>query len=126
MKTIEEIKRDWQDGLYYPDNKKYKLHPVSDNHIFDENLSIKENRRMIEEYNAQVKLDRIARQKEMAELSEQMHRDVVNYIVANYNLNEKQAIAVESRVYTDKHSCMSDYFYEIDEMAEFVEKLLSL
>lgn len=126
MKTIEDIKRDWQDGLYNPDNRKYKLHPVRDCHIFDENLSVKENRRLVDEYNAQVKVDRAARQQEIIRLDAMFHNDIVEYIVATYHLNKAQASAIEQRVYIEKHSCMTDYFVEIDDMCDFVENLITL
>ena len=57
------------------------------------------------------------------ELNLQMRKDVVDYIVNSYLLNQKQAEIVESYVYTEKHAFMCDYFSAIDDFAEMVERV---
>lgn len=97
---------------------------VGENHVFDENLSVKQNREMVREHNEKV----IAMQKEKRtksnELFLKMRNEVVKYICHTYGLSMEQASIVESYVYTEKHSFMCDYFSAIDEIAEMVEKVI--
>ena len=96
---------------------------VWDNHIFDEDLSVKRNRELAKEHNDNVdRLEQYASRRQN-ELDEQLTYDVVKYIMDNYNLDEKQARLVESFVYSEKHAFMCDYFSYIDEYAIFAENL---
>lgn len=97
---------------------------VGENHVFDENLSVKQNREMVREHNEKV----IAMQKEKREKNNElflkMRNEVIQYIVHTYGLSREQASIVESYVYIEKHSFMCDYFSAIDEIAEMVEKVI--
>ena len=125
MKTLKEICSDYNAGLYFPDNTKYKVHPVPIWHIFNENLSAKENRALVDAHNDQVNAEKARRYRDTVQLENQLHQDVVNYIMDRYGLNEMQARMVESRTFTERHSAMSDYFASIDDDADWAKKLLS-
>lgn len=122
-KDISEIRQAWDNGEYYCEipvpNK------VREDHVFDENLSVKRNREMAQEWNAnvdQLKKDKSAKQ---AELYRQLKEDVIAYLMGTYDFTHKQAEIVESYVYIEKHSFMGDYFSCMDEIAEMVEKAIA-
>jgi hypothetical protein len=95
-------------------------------HVFDEELSVKRNREMVEEYNQKVEHMRELKRAEQAELNKQLTEDVVEYIKEYYNLSDKHARAVESFVYREHHSFMCDYFSYIDTFADFADELVNM
>ena len=122
-KDISEIRQAWDNGEYYCEipvpNK------VREDHVFDENLSVKRNREMAVEWNEnveQLKKDKMAKQ---ADLYRQLKEDVVEYLMGTYGFTRKQAEAIESYTYIEKHSFMCDYFSGIDSFAELVENVLN-
>ena len=122
-KDISEIRQAWDNGEYYCEipvpNK------VQENHVFDENLSVKRNREMAQEWNEnveQLKKDKMAKQ---ADLYRQLKEDVIGYLMGTYDFTYKQAEAIESYTYIEKHSFMCDYFSGIDSFAELVENVLN-
>lgn len=122
-KDISEIRQAWDNNEYICDipvpNK------VREDHVFDENLSVKCNREMAQEWNAnvdQLKKDKSAKQ---ADLYRQLKEDVIGYLMGTYGFTRKQAEAIESYTYTEKHSFMCDYFSGIDSFAEFAENVLA-
>ena len=123
IKTIEEIRRDWNNGQYVCHMDIPAKLP--ENHIFDENLTIKANREKIAQHNQIVADKKREKMEKNAELSRQLTRDVVAYIMDTYELNEAQACIVESYVYTEKHSFMGDYFSAIDSVAEMAESIVN-
>ena len=119
---ISEIRTKYNNGDYT-----YKAaipKKVCDDHVFDEELSVKRNRELIKEHNENVdRLKRYARSQQ-EELNKRLTYDVVAYIMDYYNMTEKQAKLVESFTYQEYHSCMSDYFSYIDTFADFAFQLL--
>ena len=118
---IREIANKWREG-YYSYNTTIPA-TVNKNYVFDENLSVKKNREMVEAHNEEVnKLKKEIFNKKI-ELLNKMREDVVEYILDCYDLNKEQAKIVESHVYADKHSYMENYFNSIDTWADFAEKI---
>jgi hypothetical protein len=119
---IDEIRRKYNDGGYT--YKKTIPAKVRLDHVFDDELSVKRNRELVQEHNN--KVDRLQRDKtkRQTELNEQLTNDVVEYIMAYYSLTEEQAKIVENFVYQHYHSSMSDYFCYIDVLADFAFMLL--
>ena len=99
---------------------------AKDNHVFDEELSVRRNREMVAEHNQRVEDMKKEKQNKQAELYNQLTNDVITYIVDSYDMNEEQARIVERFVYTEKHSFMSDYFSWIDEVAKMVEEIIEV
>ncbi len=123
MKHIDEIRNSYNRGEYT-----YKidiLKKVKPDHIFDEELSVRRNRELAQEHNDNV--DRMQRDKnrKQRELNEQLTKDVVEYIMAYYDLTEKQARILENFVYDEHHSYMGDYFTYIDTFASFADDLIN-
>ena len=94
-------------------------------YIFDEDLSVKRNRELVQEHNDNV--DRLWRYQTriQGELNERLTYDVVVYMMENYSLTERRAKIVENFVYQHYHSSMNDYFGYIDTFAELAESLLN-
>ena len=122
-KDISEIRQDYDNGRYRSNIVIPKR--VTENYVFDEDLSVRKNREMVAEHNANIDKMRLEKNKESARLDRQLHDDVVAYIMGTCDLNKKQAEIVENYVYVAKHSYMGDYFSAIDEVAEMVEKVLN-
>ena len=121
---ISEIRDKYNNGGY-----SYKVEipkKVSENHVFDEELSVKRNRELVKEHNDNV--DRLYKQanKIQGELNIQLSADIEEYVRDTYSLGAAQARAVEDFVYNKYHSCMHDYFYYIDEYAEFVSNIINM
>lgn len=119
---ISEIRAAWDAGEYYV--KMDVPQKVREDHVFDENLSVKRNREMVEEHNANVKRMQDEKWRIQGELSRKLTNDVVEYLMGAYDFTRKQAERVQSYVYTEKHSFMGDYFSAIDEIADMVRDVL--
>lgn len=124
---ISEIKERYTQGLYtysaiIPESNKTLLPP---DYIFDEELTVRRNRELVAEHNERVKTlknDKITRQ---AALDRQLTYDVVEYITSTYDLTERQARLVELFVNNRYHSCMMDYFNNLDNFCELAETLVN-
>lgn len=119
---ISEIREKWNNGGYT-----YKADipkKVSEDHVFDEELSVKRNRELVIEHNQRVDELRAEAQKQQNLLHWQLTDDVINYIITNYELNPVQARKVERFVYQEHHSFMCDYFNYIDTFAGFANDLV--
>lgn len=123
MMDIDEIRSKYNAGDYtYKVGIPKKL-PVD--YIFDEELSVKRNRELVQEHNAKADLMQKDTRRIQRELDRRFTYDVVVYIMENYGLTERQAKAVENFAYQEHHSFMSDYFSYIDTFAEFASDLVS-
>jgi hypothetical protein len=123
MMHIDEIRNNYNRGEYtYRVDIPNKVRP---DHIFDEELSVRRNRELAQEHNDNV--DQLQRDKnrKQRELSEQLTKDVIEYIMAYYSLTEKQARILENFVYDEHHSYMGDYFNYIDTFASFADDLVN-
>jgi hypothetical protein len=123
MMHIDEIRNSYNRGEYtYKVDIPKKVKP---DHIFDEELSVRRNRELVQEHNDNV--DQLQRDKnrKQRDLNEQFTKDVVEYIMAFYNLTEKQAKILENFVYDEHHSYMGDYFTYIDTFADFADNLVN-
>ena len=121
---IIEIREKYDNGDYT-----YKADipkKVWDDHIFDEELSVKRNRELAIEHNQKVNELRIEARNKQLELDQQFTADIVGYIQEEYGFNEFQAREIEHFVYEEHHSCMYDYFIYIDTFADWAYKLRSL
>ena len=107
----------------YNHNIKYG-NKVSENYVFDEELSVKRNREMVAEHNARVKAERDAAYAKQAELDKKLANDVRYYITENYNLSYTVATKIERFCYEYWHSNVYDYLSHIDTIADFVEDII--
>ena len=127
---ISEIRDDYDNGKYsishYSEfSELLHLNKLPSDHVFDEELSVKRNREMVEEYNNDIENKRMLKREKQSELDKQLTEDVVNYIKEYYDLNDRQARLVEGWTYREKHAFMCDYFSSIDTFAEFADILVN-
>ena len=120
---ISEIRAAWDAGKYHVNMDIPRKVVVG--HIFDENLSVKRNREMVEEHNENVNRMRNEKWRKQDELSHKLTEDVIQYLMGEYDFNRTQAERFQSYVYTEKHSCMGDYFSAIDELASMVRDVIN-
>ena len=121
---IDDIRDAYNHGVYTFKPEKPIPKTVSNDHVFDENLSVKQNREMVAEHNKMVaNMTREYRNKDHA-MFNQLREDVTEYISTVYDMSMAQAHIIESYVYTEKHAFIGDYFSAIDEIAEMVEDVL--
>lgn len=119
---ISEIRGKYNAGDYY-----YRVEiptKVPLDYVFDEELSVKRNRELVIEHNEKVDQMRQKKIAQQRELDQKLTNDVVEYIMAYYDLNERQARILENFVYQEYHSCMGDYFSNIDTLADLAFQLL--
>lgn len=127
MLHIDDIRKLYEQGHYtfkLPENADIKMLPV--NYIFDEDLSVRRNRELVEEHNSRVEDLKRRKRAGQEDLNRQLTYDVVEYIKENYDLTEAQARLVEMFVYREKHAFMCDYFSYIDTFAEFADDIANL
>lgn len=127
---ISDIRDNYNKGVYsvshYAEFKDMlNLVKLPANHVFDEELSVRRNREMVEEYNQDIENKRNLKREKQAELDKKLTDDVVEYIREYYELTERQARIVEGWVYREKHAFMEDYFSSIDSFAELADILVN-
>ena len=120
---INKIRNDYNKG-YYSYVESIPLR-VSEDHVFDENLSVKENRRMVEEYNENIRRQRLKMRDKQNELYRKLTNDINDYLMETYSFNEKQAQIVNAYTYTKYHAFMEEFFNNIDSVAEMVESVIN-
>lgn len=123
-RTIQEIREAYNNKEYNPKMAYPTESKVREDHVFDENLSVKKNREMAVEHNARVDAQKKAYRDEEARAYAQMRDDILAVLVEEYHFNEKQAEKIYSHAYADKHSFMSDFFYYIEELADLISEII--
>lgn len=119
---ILKIREKWESGEYHH-NIVYGIKLKSD-HIFDENLSVKRNRELVEEYNANVDALRKEATSKQAELSRKLKHDVCCFITEYYNLDYEAAEKIEAFCSVEYHSNMYSYFDYIPAIADLVDSIV--
>lgn len=120
---IYEIKQRYSDHYY--DVERPTLRKYEPGHVFDEDKSVKWNREKLVEYNEGVN-------RQMREYLDQCYAkdtefkgDVCQYLVEAYEVSHAQAELIQAYVWEEHHSCMSEYFDYIDDVAEVVRNILN-
>ena len=127
MLHINEIRELYNKGHYtfkLPESVDMKTLPPD--YVFDEELSVKRNRELVEEHNSRVVDLKRKKQAGQEDLNRQLTYDVIEYIKENYDLTDAQARIVEMFVYREHHSFMCDYFSYIDTFAEFADDIANI
>lgn len=120
---IREIQKLYTQGCYTVKMEIPKKLP--NDHIFDENLTVKRNKELIIEHNERVDKLREERRSKQTKLNQKLTNNIVEYIMQNFELTREQAKHVESFVYNHYHDSMYEYFNSIDYFAEFAETLIT-
>lgn len=120
---ISEIRGKYDAGDYY--YRRVIPKKVSLDCVFDEELSVRRNRELAIAHNDNIDQMRQENAEKQRELDQKLTSDVIEYITAYYNLNERQARILENFVYQEYHSCMGDYFSYIDTFADLADDLVN-
>lgn len=123
-KDIEEIKNDYEAGLY---TVSYTSIPkkLPENYIFDEDLTVKQNKAKVIEYNKTIDLKKKEFYKLKAETNKKFTNDIIDYITNEYNFSVNQSSLIEAHVYEKEHAFMDDYFFEIDNTCMWLKEFLA-
>lgn len=127
-KDITAIRDDYSAGVYAPSKQQTEeyaaLSYYPEGFVFDEDLSVKKNRELVQDHNNQVR-DKKKEYRQFAEkLFRQLRDDVIEYIMSTYSFSKVRAQKIEEFVYASKHSYMYDYFLYIDEIADLCYDLI--
>lgn len=120
---IQDIRKAWDSGEYHFDMEIPAK--VSEDHVFDVDLSVRRNREMVQEWNDKVSALQKEKMSKNTELSRKLTNDVVAYLMGNYGFTEVQARKIQEYVYVNYHSFMYDYFTYIDEIGDMVYDVLN-
>lgn len=119
FETLENRVR--KDFYVYKDTEP-TMFKVSENHIFDEDLSVKKNREMAIAHNEKVKEQARYRMKNKDNLRKQFYTDCISCLIGTYGWAFHPEIAEKIVNFVWNKDCDSDreILYEIDELADFV------
>lgn len=116
MRTIEDVRKDYEDGKYnYIDKEVPKKLP--EGYIFDEELSVRQNREMVQannELRSQIIRENNA---EQGKLIAKLRNEIKKIIARDYGFTMKQANFIEQRCYEKYHAYFGDYFCHVEEDA---------
>lgn len=119
--VYDKVKKgDYQATMERPQGVVYR-----ENHVFDEDKSVKWNREELVRKQEEQKKSRKDYQLHVSELMEQMENDYIEAIMYETSLNKQQAGYVFSHVRNEKDSHNSVY-HGIETMVELVNKLEEL
>ena len=123
--TIDAIKRMYENDGYEAIRPSMKK--VPENHVFDEDKSVKWNREAVINWNNEVKQEMQNYRKRQNECHEELMEDIAQYLCNNYcKINHAQGLFLARWCYEEYHSCMSDFFINIYHIADFYECMFDL
>ena len=96
-KDVKEIKKIYDCGGYFSHMPIPKKVPAD--YIFDENISVKRNRDMVQKHNENVQKLKEEKRGQNNILAKNMSTDVVNYLVGEYGFKKTQAEKLENFIY---------------------------
>lgn len=119
---LTEIQQRYNSGHYTYKPKKIVFY--RENHVFDENLSVKRNREMVKEANDKARAEQRHGYDEQAKLDKVFKDNCVDYLVHVYNFKRSTAEYIYNYCYGEKHDSMYEFFWFFDEIAEVVDDCL--
>lgn len=128
--TLQEILRNVNNGVYnpavpYPTRDMYPSYP--EGYVFDPDKSVNWNREQREK-NAEARLNALKRYTNARQAGEnQFREDIIEYLIAEYGLNKKQADMILTRAWDESHS---EGFREVantaNDLAGFVSDIMEI
>lgn len=120
---IEKIRNnEYQSKEAYPERRGYR-----EDHVFDENKSVKWNKEEVVRQNEKIKAQMDAYNKSKSEAQQEFKNDVESYILNNHNIKDNKDIAEEiyNKAYSDGHSGgLHEILNYADEIASFAETII--
>ena len=121
MKTLDEIKdaynnKEYENKMDYKHFKKY-----SENHVFDEEQSIKWNREQVQIKNQEALEYSRKYREEVNRLNTLLTEDIIKAMMIEYNINEIQAKYVYDYTYSEYHSSgINDVINYLDDILRLI------
>lgn len=123
MKTIEDIQKAQEAGAYIiPSPEKLT---VPKDRVIDENQSVKWNREECRRREEANHSNVTNWRKESGEKGALMRQEVAEAIASEYGLSPKVALTVESFVWEEHHSSLSDYFNQFSKYCQLATDILA-
>lgn len=125
---FEELMDKARNGAYYYKDPEPTMHYVGENHIFDEDLSVKKNREMAIAHNEKVKEQKRQRLLNRDKVRQQFHNDCVSCLMGSYGWNFKQEIAEHIVKTLEEKDYDNDveFVYALDRVADFVAEIINM
>lgn len=121
VKDLFDIRDGYSVGEYR--SKTVVPRKVSENHIFDADLSINENKRMVAEHNSNVDALRAKEQEERIELRKKMENEIVEYIMHTYHFSEARARLIMNKAFSETdHKEEEEAFELIEKWCDLIEE----
>lgn len=122
--TIYALRNMYNAGYYNAPTPDSKMKRLQDDHVFDENQSVRWNRDKVAKWNDKVDKYLNSIKMEASKKQDDLHADAAKSLMEEFGFNQKQAEIIENHVYSDKHSCMNDYFYELKCIGELIHDVI--
>lgn len=126
IETLHEI-RNKVEAKGYDVVYKERIKRVKEDHVFDEDKSVKWNREKAKEHNENVKAIDDANRKASRDMENQFASDLTNVLKEEYSFTNEVAKKVFYKAWQDGHS--SGYYSvvsEAEDIAEFVSEIMEL
>lgn len=126
--TREELLKRIDNKEYEPDMEYPKGRIISDDTILDEDLTVKQNRKLVKEKNDEYYAKRQEWQKALAEKEVEFQNDVAEYVLSQSKyLKMEQIEKIEEYVSMDGHfSSRGEFLYLVEESAQRFDELMDL
>jgi hypothetical protein len=121
-KSLGEIVSDYNAGVY-KSTLPYPTGRFREDHVFDEDQSIKWNKDEVVRRNSEYDQKRNEYRADNNRLDKLLKDDVTYNLIYDFDLNQEQAEYTYDIAYTEKHSSMTDVFYYAVELAEYFVKM---
>lgn len=126
MKSAVELVRErYREDHYTPKTSDYTLVEVNDGYVFDENLTIKQNKKMIEDWNSKVRAERKRFTNDLRDLEEKLMYDLGEALNTDYKIHPELGVKVVRMAYGRYHSNMEGFFEELEFLADVVTTALN-
>lgn len=125
--NIEDVRKklsnkDYENKLPYPSSSGL----LKDTYVFDENLSVKANKEMVEKHNDEIKNKKKEYKEETDRLNEEFDSDVTNAIMNDYRFSEEIAQKVFSIAYREGHSSgRYEFLNWVETFGDFASDILN-
>lgn len=105
----------------------YKEQLLKENHVIDENQSVKWNREECQRRNQQKRESIQDIRKQLQDLTNHFHQQVYQYIQEEYDFNKDQAVAIYNYAYEESHSYgFYDVINTVHKIASFLQEFAKI
>lgn len=122
--TVDDVITKYERGEYNVDRSDYKLTKLASDYVFDEDLTIKVNRQLIEKYNLEVEQDLKRFREDTLSLDEKLIQELGLALSSKYELSDNVGIHIARVAYDKYHGNMSVFFEEAEYLSDVVVKVL--